>query len=156
METSQPFHQRLLHSKYLSRLVIALTLVILGGTVTFGALQLRKKIREQMVKREGEILCAVALMQYFSEPPDDKSEPIDNLLVALEASRLPHKDVLSVRLFDARGVFIDAFPFYLDHAGLEAKDLLNAKRFEPATHYYGKARLADFLGTSAVSAASDS
>ena len=54
METIRRVQQRLLRSRRLPAVGIGLTLLILAGVIALGALQLRQKIRAQIVSRDAD------------------------------------------------------------------------------------------------------
>lgn len=139
-----------LRSRRLPFLVIGVTLTILGGTILLARQQLRGKIREQIIGRDGEGLHAVALMlfqQHEEEAEADIVGPIEDpanqLTVLLKASRL--KGVLALRLFDAQGRFVEAFPLHVREANLHSADLPVLKKLRPASHFHEAIRLSEIL-----------
>jgi signal transduction histidine kinase len=105
----------------LPALVISATLGIFALGILAVTLHLRMEIREDIAKREGEILHSVATMLQAEEDRALLDEPSVQLNVLLKTSRL--KGVVAVRLFDAQGRFVSAFPAYVSDGVLAAKDL---------------------------------
>jgi signal transduction histidine kinase len=126
--------------------VIALTLGILGAALLLVSLNLRQKIRSQIISRDSQVVNAVALVQqYAQEVPEELDSliegPLDQLAAILETARLPN--VMAVRLFDAQGRFVTALPADVTEAQLAAPDLAQLKALKMVSHYYAKANLAD-------------
>jgi hypothetical protein len=108
-------------SRWAPFLVIGLALAVLGGTLAWSALDLRTRIHTQIVQRDGEILDAVTLMQHLNDQNNggtiaSLTDPGEQFQLALEVSRL--RNVLGVRLFDATGKFVNAFPAYITETAL--------------------------------------
>jgi signal transduction histidine kinase len=146
------FPQQILRSRRLPALIVGLTLAVFGVSIYFGTIHLRKKIQAQIVRRDADILYAVALMQQLNqqEQPqlgDEIENVTDQLSIALQISQL--KGVIATRLFDAEGNFTFAFPAYVSAAPLAAADLPELKRLKPGSRFYPRASLAPFLFTSA-------
>ena len=116
----------LLRSRRLPWLVLGITLAILAGTILLAGYQLRQSIRREIVRRDAEVLYAVALMlqQEVAEemagvtPPDD---PINQSVVLLKTSRLG--GVLAARLFDGVGRFVETFPPDVRDGALDSASL---------------------------------
>ncbi|HMJ66920.1 MAG TPA: sensor histidine kinase [Candidatus Binatia bacterium] len=142
------FPQQILRSRRLPALIVGLTLAVFGVSIYFGTLHLRKKVQAQIVRRDADILYAVALMQQLNQQEEsqlgDEIENVaDQLNVALQISQL--KGVIATRLFDAQGNFTFAFPAYVPAAALTAADLPELKRLKPGSRFYPRASLAPFL-----------
>jgi signal transduction histidine kinase len=149
------FPQQILRSRRLPLLVVAVTLAVFTVAIYLGTIHLRKKIQGQMVRRDADILYAVALMQQLNqEEATDLGGEIehvaDQLNVALQISQL--KGVIATRLFDAQGHFTLAFPAHIPPGTLNAQDFLELKRLKPGSRFYPRASLAPFLSTSAPQA----
>jgi len=131
-------------SRWLPWLVIALALGVLGGTLAWAALDLRARIRSQIVQRDGEILDAVTLMQHLNDqaagetlaPLTDTGEQFQ---LALKVSML--RSVLGVRLYSAAGKFVNAFPAYITEIPLPAADLAPLQKLEPVSRFSARARM---------------
>jgi signal transduction histidine kinase len=153
IETMVPFPQQILRSRRLPALIVGLTLAVFGATIYLGTIHLRKKIQAQIVRRDADVLYAVALMQQLNQQDEAASAAeienvADQLNVALQISQL--KGVIATRLFDAQGEFTFAFPAYVPSAALAAADLPELKRLKPGSRFYPRASLAPFLSTSAI------
>jgi len=146
------FPQQILRSRRLPALIVSLTLAVFGVSIYFGTVHLRKKIQAQIVRRDADILYAVALMQQVHEEEhrqlgDQIENLADQLTLALEISQL--KGVIATRLFDAEGSFTCAFPPYVSAAALAPGDLPELKRLKPGSRFHPRASLAPFLLTPA-------
>src|SRR6185503_15056499 len=136
MEKFASIQQLLLRSRRLPWLVVALTLLILGGTIFLARQQLRDRVRDQLVGRDAEVMHAVAQM-YLDEAMKDNSI-LDNdqqMNVVLKTSRL--SGVMGARRFDADGHFIEAFDFDVLEANLDPADLPFLKReLRPVSRFH--------------------
>jgi signal transduction histidine kinase len=145
-------------SARLAAFVAALALVLLGSIIFLGTDRLRRSIRTQLVNQDGEILHAVALAQQFAGGTQTNlsarlQNPADQLALALNISQL--KDgVLAVRLFDANGKFVTAFPPYVSETAMSARTLADLKALSPRSRYLGTARLSDLFLANASGGAS--
>src|SRR5258705_6530950 len=146
------FPQQILRSRRLPALIVGLTLAVFGVSIYLGTIHLRKKIQAQIVRRDADILYAVALMQQLNQQDEAQSaaeieDVAHQLNVALQISQL--KGVIATRLFNAQGDFTFAFPGYVPPAALAAGDLPELKRLKPGSRFYPRASLAPFLPMSA-------
>ncbi len=117
-----------LRSRHLPALVIGATLGIFALGILAVTLHLRLEIREDIARREGEILHSVAMMLQAEEDRTLLDEPSVQLNVLLKTSRL--KGVVAARLFDARGQFVSAFPAYVSDGALAAADLAGLQKLQ--------------------------
>ena len=123
---------------------IGLALVVLAGVILASVLHLRQHLRTQIVDRYGEILDAVAAMQYFDDKASgDTIAPLDDpgeqLQLVLKTSHL--RNVIGVRLFSPEGKFVNAVPAYISEATLPPADLASLRALTPVSRFYPKARL---------------
>jgi signal transduction histidine kinase len=129
-------------------LVLALALGILGGAVRAGYRHLGRVVRAHLVNRDGEILYAVAQAQQFNGPATNLTQrlqsPGEQLALALQISQLKD-DVLGVRLFDAGGQFVTAFPPSVRSSTLDAGTRARLRELRPVSRYYRLADLTDFF-----------
>jgi len=148
----------LIHQRRSTKLVAAsvavLALAVLGASIFLGADRLRCNIRAQMVNLDGEMLYAVALGRQFASGAQTNlsnrlQSPADQLALALDISQLKdNKDkegVLAVRLFDANGRFVTAFPPYVSEAAMTITTLAELRNLRPHSRYLGSAHLADLF-----------
>ena len=131
-------------SRRAQTLVLGLALTVLAVTLTWSALHLRVGLREQMARRDGEILDSVAAAQYLNDQQADETvtslnDPAEQIQLALKVSRL--HEVIGVRLFSPAGKFVNAFPAYVAEAALAPADLGVLQTLQPAVHYLPQARL---------------
>ena len=131
-------------SRWAGGVAIGLALAVLGGTLTWAALDLRARIRAQIVQRDAEILDAVAVMQHLNDQAGGETiatlaDPGEQFQLALKVSRL--RNVIGVRLYDGDGKFAVAFPAYITETNLPAADLAGLQRLEPVSHFAARARL---------------
>ncbi len=120
-------------------------LCVLAGTILFGTSNLRQRIRAQMISREAELMHSIALMQYVPDPTAPGGEVTEPLDAALEVSRLPHKGVLGVRLFDAQGRFQDAFPAHVTEGELGESEAGAAKALRSLGTFEDGVQLGDYF-----------
>jgi signal transduction histidine kinase len=121
-----------------------LALAVLGGTLAWSALDLRARIRAQIVQRDAEILDAVTLMQHRNDQESGEtiaslSDPGEQFQLALKVSRL--RNVLGVRLYSAEGKSVNAFPAYITEAALPPSDLAQLQRLHPLSHFSPNAQM---------------
>jgi signal transduction histidine kinase len=139
-----PANGRRLSSRWALVSGLALGLLVLAGAIIGGALQLRQHIRQQIASRDGEILEAVAAMQYLDDKTSDETistldDPGEQLQLVFKISRL--RNVLGVRLFSPEGQFVNAVPAYITEASLAAEDLAGLRTFKPVSHFLPQAHL---------------
>jgi len=127
--------------------VLVLALAILGATVFLGTNHLRRQVRHQLVNHDGEILSAVAEARQLADGTNGSwasliASPADQLALTLEISQL-QEGVLAVRLFDAQGRFVTAFPPSVSDSSLAPQVLAELGQHRPSSRYLGAARLTD-------------
>ena len=132
-------------------LVLVLALAILGAAIFAGTTRLRHTVRAQMISRDGDILYNVALAQQFAGgAPTDLGarlrSPADQLALALNISQLK-EGVLAVRLYDAAGRFVTAFPPNVSEAPMNGETWEEMKSLHPSSRYAETARLSDVFLT---------
>lgn len=101
-------------SRYAPVALLAVTLLVFAGVVTYGGLWLRGSLQRQILQREAEVLKEVASLQLRNEADamaavgvaDASSELLN---AVLKTSKL--RGVFAVRVFDAQRQFIGAVPF---------------------------------------------
>lgn len=149
--------QALLRSRRLPLLVLGLTLAILGSTILLASWQLRQKIRDQIARRDAEVLHAVALMLQYEAANEqealDPDDTADQSLVLLKTSRLG--GVLAARLFAPDGRFVEAFPPDVVESSLDAACLPQLRRLSPVSRFHKAVQLSE-LFTSRKTASADS
>jgi signal transduction histidine kinase len=136
MERVLQTYRSLLRFKHLPSFVIAFTLAVFATTIWTITRQLRSGIREQIVRRDAEILHAVALMHQFDDPEELGArieEPADQFVLLVETSRL--KRVIAARLYSGEGDFVSAFPDDVAASRLADSDLRQLRSLRPLSHY---------------------
>jgi len=133
-------------SRWAPVLVIGLALIVLGGTLAWSALDLRTRIRAQIVQGDGEILDAVTLMQHRNDQAAGETlaslaDPGEQFQLALKVSKL--RDVLGVRLYASDGKFVNAFPAYITETALPPADLEPLQNLQPASRFSPNAPMAE-------------
>ena len=131
MATDSPDRSKFLRSRSLPLVVIVLTVAVFGVAIYLISEQLRRKIQEQIISRDSEVLNAAAKIQQYAEDAQgdaglEAEHPMDQLSVVLNASRL--EGVQGVRLFDAKGQFITANPPDVSDASLNRADFMLLKQ----------------------------
>lgn len=120
---------------------------VLGLAVAAITGWLRAGLREQILRREGESLYAVTVLQHalererlkeFGLASDDESLAI----LALQTSRL--KGVLGVQVFDLQGKPLEGFPSPILIAPPSKSDWQSLQRLEPVVQFKAAAMLEDF------------
>lgn len=137
-----------LRSRHLPALIIGATLGVFALGILTVTLHLRVEIREDIARREGEILHSVAMMLQAEEDRTLLDEPSVQLNVLLKTSRL--KGVIAARLFDPQGRFISAFPAYVSDGVLAPQDLAGLQQlrtFARPRELASQAGLAHLPGT---------
>jgi signal transduction histidine kinase len=159
MENIRPVQQKLRRPRRFFAVGVGLTLVILAAIIALGTLQLRGKIRAQIVSRDAEILHGVAQMvQVTQEADKELGGQIENLpdqfAVVLQISQLNQLNgVIVTRLFDTNGQFAAALPAHVADARVAENDWLELKRLKPISHFHPQAHLAElFVGGTTPSA----
>jgi signal transduction histidine kinase len=148
MELNRQPTESLKQYRYLHWAGIGLTLVIYLSAVLLVRNQLRHQIRQQIVGRDGEILTAMALMEQYNDESGGNwegqlEEPGNQLDIVFKLSRL--KFVVAARLLDANGKFVHAEPLLVTDANLPTSDVAVLKNLKPISHFYPRARLADYF-----------
>lgn len=140
MEKRRPIDQMLLGSRRGLGLVFALVMMLVAGAVILTALQMRRKIREQIARRDGEVLYAVAQMHFAEDPQGSlegpTSDPGRQLTVALRCSQL--RGVMGVRIFDPEGRFVESFPPSVREENLGRRHLPKLIRLIPASVFHAR------------------
>jgi signal transduction histidine kinase len=158
MEAIRQVQQRLFRSRRLPAAGIGLTLLILAGTIVFGTLQLRARIRAQIVGRDADILHGVAQMVQVTQESDkelgSQLEQIpDQFAIALQISELNmFNGVIATRLFKTDGQFAEALPANVSEASLGTEDLAHLKEIRPVSRFHDAARVASIFipGTTTI------
>ena len=151
MEAIRQVQQRLLRSRRLPAAGIGLTLLILAGTIVFGTLELRARIRAQIVSRDADILHGVAQMvQVTRESDKELGSQLDQLpdqfAIALQISELNQfNGVIATRLFKTNGQFAAALPANVSAARLATEDLARLKEIKPVSRFHNAAHVAGFF-----------
>lgn len=146
-----PFSDQSATSRWLAWASIAATVAIFGGTVWFVTAGLERRIREQIVARDAEILHAIIVMQQLSEkdldPGFSPADEASQFRLLLQATRL--KGVIGVRLFDRNGRFVTAFPEYITEGKLTAVDVARLTSLRPVSRFEEAAPLSSLIAASA-------
>jgi signal transduction histidine kinase len=136
-------------SRLVAAMALAAALVILAGMAGAGAIHLRSHLREHLVQRDGEILYTVALARQYANGAGEAlskrmANPADQLALALDISQL-REDTLAVRLFDAEGQFVTAFPPSVVETNLSPGFLPTLRRLQPVSLFREHANLSDYF-----------
>jgi signal transduction histidine kinase len=155
MEKVLSIQQLLLRSRRLPWMIAGLGLVVLAGAIGLTTLRLRDAIRAQIAGRDGEVLYAVALMQYAEEAESGLADPITDpgtqLTVMLKASQL--KGVMGIRLFQTNGEPVQLFPPELREGNLDRAFLRDLQSLQPVSRYHPGVLLDDLFYTAATNRA---
>lgn len=126
-------------SRLLPVAVIVVSLVILAGTILLVRHQLRARIREQIIARDGVVLHDVAALPQYEGGAEDLGlesleDPANQLTLMLRISRL--RGVLAARLYDADGGFSQSFPPNVEEAQLLPRQLEVLRTLKPASGFH--------------------
>lgn len=143
MKTAAKIDRPIQRPRWVPLLVMGLALAVLGGTLAWSALDLRARIRFQIVQRDAEILDAVTVMQHLNDSSSGETNNLDDpgeqLQLAFKVSRL--RNVLGVRLYSADGEWVNASPPYITEAPLPASDLVQLRNLRPISYFSPNARI---------------
>jgi signal transduction histidine kinase len=119
--------------------VVLCALAVLGGTVYWARDQLRLQIREQIVSRDAVVLYSVTQMPGAGDDSlDTPTESLETLSgqfsLLLRSSKI--RGVLGVRLYDARGAFVQAFPPNVLEGRLSDSDLIELVQLHPISRFH--------------------
>ncbi|MGP8239917.1 MAG: sensor histidine kinase [Limisphaerales bacterium] len=125
-------------------LVIGLALVVLAATLIWSALDLRGRIRAEIVQHDGETLDAVTVMQHANDLASGETiaslaDAGEQFQLAFKVSRL--RNVVGVRLYSADGEFANAFPAYISERALPASDLAQLRNLRPVSYFSDNGRM---------------
>jgi signal transduction histidine kinase len=130
-------------SRWLPVGAVLLALILLAGAISAGTWYLRNRLRVQAVNRDGEVLKAVAMMQFQAEqeldPQFTLAEPASQFQLLLKAAFL--EGVMGARLYDAKGQFVTSFPENVREYRLNDADLGSALAAKSASRFYPAADL---------------
>jgi signal transduction histidine kinase len=119
-------------------LVIGLALLVLAATLIWSALDLRGRIRAEIVQHDAETLEAVTIMQHANDQANGETiaslaDAGEQFSLALKVSSL--RNVLGIRLYSAKGEFVNACPGYISEKALAPADLASLRSLRPVSHY---------------------
>lgn len=133
---------------WLPLLAICLSLGVLAGVILVAKEQLRLRVRDQIARRDAEVLHAVSLMlqhQHETDYAASWEDPFDQFNLILDASRI--RGVIAVRLFTPDGECLDAFPEYILPADkLESGLMKQLSRLKPGSLFRPDVRLESITG----------
>jgi signal transduction histidine kinase len=149
----EPAGQKTTRSKFVSWLIVSLTLCILGAGIFLITLHLRRVFRAQILQSYADVLNAAALAQ--TEGPDPQLSEIltgddDQLLNVLIASKF-RPGVFSVLLYGTDGKFKTSFGAVTNSAPLGDEELAKLRNLRPAAQYEPNMDLVALLGGEAES-----
>ncbi|MEY2878756.1 MAG: hypothetical protein RLZZ15_1136 [Verrucomicrobiota bacterium] len=132
--------------------VLGLTLAVSAGVVATVTLQLRGRLREQVLRHEAETIRAVATMQLANgaarlERAGLTDVPGELLAAVLETSKL--SGVIAVRVFDAARGFAGAAPWAWSETPPAASDWTLLVAGEAVANLHPRESLALFAGGAA-------
>jgi signal transduction histidine kinase len=125
-------------------LVILVTLLVLAGVILFTYLRLRSAVREQISRRDAQVLRALWLTERANDrtlaiaPVTDASDYLVPLLQTNQFRQLP--SVKGTRLFDPAGRQLIAFPDDLPDAELTGVDMATLHDLGTTSRFIPNAR----------------
>ena len=128
--------------------IVVCALAVLAGTVYWARNQLKRQIREQIVSRDAVVLYAVTQMPgAWDEAQDLQADsletPSGQFALLLRTSKL--RGVLGVRLYDAQGEFVQAFPPNVLEGRLDPGDLETLIQLHPISRFHPRLPLDEVL-----------
>jgi signal transduction histidine kinase len=127
--------------------VITLTLLIFALAIWLVTWHVREEFRDRIIKRDGEILHAVATMLQMEQneglPDSAPEDEVSQFNVLLKTSRM--KWVIATRLYDPRGNFVASFPVYVTDAPIRGEYLEEVRQFRPVDRFVPAANLNDIF-----------
>jgi signal transduction histidine kinase len=133
-------------ARWVPAVAVGLALAVLGGTLAWAALNLRRRIDAQIVQNTGEILAAVTQLQHQNDLDNNETlaslaDPSEQFDLALRVSRM--RSVLGLRLYSSEGGIVHVFPFYVAEAELPAADLERLRSLKPVSHFVAREQVQD-------------
>lgn len=130
--------------------VTGLILLVFGGVVALVSLDLRERLRAEVLHREGEVLHAVSTMEraVVADTALELGLPVfdEPFEVALHTSK-NWQGVLAVRLFDTAGGFLDSVPREVFEGALNPGDLRELGAGLPVVEFHPAFALEDLFLT---------
>jgi signal transduction histidine kinase len=138
--------------------VLAVTLLVFAALIAFATWQLRTGLRDQILRREGETLAAVASLQLATGEAalaevGLADEPGELVNAVLQASKL--RGVLAIRVFDANRQFAGALPWVVSEAPPPAPVWAGLAGGRAVTRLHPRENLAALVGLAAEAAPGD-
>ena len=123
---------------------LSATLLVFAAVIIFVTLQLRAGLREQILRREGETLAAVASLQLSSSAVSlaelgVSDSAVELLSAVLQASKL--RGVVAIRVFDASRQFVGAVPAILSDDAPSENDWFELQHNRSVTRIKPRAAL---------------
>ncbi len=125
---------RYLSSGWVPAVAIALASLVLAGIVLLAKQQLRLNVREQITRRDAEVLYAVSQMNQGAGDTGAATieEPFEQFNLMLDISRI--KGVIAVRLFNSEGQCLNTFPAnVIEQPSLASDHLSRLRKMQPVS-----------------------
>jgi signal transduction histidine kinase len=154
MEKMIQIQRLFLRSRRVPLVIMCLSFAFFASAVVITTLQVRKNVREQIAGRDGEVLHAVALLEYEQETQGLGTAAADaagQLTVLLKTSEL--KGVVGARLFDADGRFVESFPLEVNETTLDQQAVRMLKQLKPVSRFHPAMRLSEIFISDAAGGA---
>lgn len=119
-------------------LVIVLTLMVLAGVILAGRQRLRETVRDQIARRDAQVLLALWQSQFENDEVILASDdPATHFVTLLETSRLTQLSLMrGARLFNRAGGLEITVPPEVADATLRPEDLEELRRLRPVSRFY--------------------
>lgn len=125
---------RYLSSGWVPAVAIALASLVLAGIVLLAKQQLRLNVREQITRRDAEVLYAVSQMNQGAGDTGAATieEPSEQFELMLDISRI--KGVIAVRLFNSEGQCLTPFPAnVIEQPSLASDHISRLREMQPVS-----------------------
>lgn len=123
-------------------LAIALTWVVTTLVVLVGVRQVRQQVREQIVRRDGEILRAMARTQSGG---DDVASLLAREPFAVFVTIGGFEGIMAARMFDAVGAFLASVPDRVREGRIGEEELVVLRRGQPISRFEASLPLEDLF-----------
>jgi signal transduction histidine kinase len=129
-------------------MMLLVTVMIFGSAILVVSLQLRARLREQIIQRDSAVLNAIALTQQSggNTAPEDETlleDPLDDLASILETARF--RQALAIRIYDSNGGFVTAIPAAATEGRLQPAEITSLQGGRPVHRYLADARRDSYL-----------
>lgn len=113
---------------------IGLTWMVTGAVAVLGARSLGARVREQIVRRDGAVLLAMARAQ-ASLPMDDPDALLAGEPFAMFVSIGRFEGIVAARMFDSNGVFLASVPDHVRERAVGDSEMAEVRAGRPVSRF---------------------